>query len=317
MQNLRDKIILPFSFCRFDEDKPKLFLIDLNRKTKWLTFARIPYEYELKSFLEENLYHTTEGLLIDGCNEGVAFELLNNGYEILKTGQEAILNLQYDHFKKKSLKELIRRGNRGKQFEEIPFSSEMKYRMQKFKYECTHGNEPQLKYLFSDDFESFNRLFVIKDDMSLRGKDVWYGAFMLSHKEKDYAQTELILRRKHAPVGVMEALIYSIFNILKKEGYEYWSLGGVPFTVYEDTLFSKEGVINFIGRRLRFAYNYKGLFFFKNKFSPIWIDYYFCVRPRLTLFMSIKILIVTNLHKLIIKKIPNLLFFGIVKVKAQ
>ena len=169
-----------------------------------------------------------------------------------------------------------------------------------------NGNEPQLKYLFSDEFESFNRLFVIKDDLSLREKDFWYGAFMLSHKEKDYAQTELILRRKHAPVGVMEALIYSIFNKLKKEGYEYWSLGGVPFTVYEDKLFTKEGVINFIGRRLRFAYNYKGLFFFKNKFNPIWIDYYFCVKPKLNFSILLKVLIKTNLHKLIINKLPHI-----------
>jgi len=141
---------------------------------------------------------------------------------------------------------------------------------------------------------------------------------MLSHKEKNYAQTELILRRKHAPVGVMEALIYSIFNNLKKEGYEYWSLGGVPFTVYEDTLFTKEGVINFVGRRLRFAYNYKGLFFFKNKFmfffknkfNPIWIDYYFCVKPKLTFSILLKVLIKTNLHRLILFKLPHIISFG-------
>jgi len=305
VRTLRNNMMLPFNFCRFDEDKPKLFLIDLSRKTKWLTFARIPYAYELKSFLEENLYHTNEDILIDGCNERVAFELLNNGYEILRTGQEAILNLRYEHFKKKSLKELIRRGCRGKYFEEIPFSSEKKYRLRKFTYECTHGNEPQLKYLFSYEFESFNRLYVIKDE-----KDIWYGAFMLSNKEKNYAQTELILRRKRAPVGVMEALIYYIFYNLKKDGYEYWSLGGVPFTVYEDTLFTKEGVINFIGRSLRFAYNYKGLFYFKNKFSPIWIDYYFCVKPKITFSILLKVLIKTNLHKLIMNKLPRILMFA-------
>ncbi len=305
MQSLHEKIKLPFSFCRYDEDKPILFLIDLNKKTKWLTFARVPYGYNLTKFLKENLYTSNKGILIDGCNKGIAYELSENGYEILKTGQEAIFELQYDHFKKKSLKELIRRGNRGKQFEEIPFSIEMRDRMRKFRYECAHGKEPQLKHLFNDKFEPFNRLFVIKDD-----SDFWYGAFMLSHKEKNYAQTELILRRKHAPVGVMEALIYSIFNNLKKEGYEYWSLGGVPFTVYEDTLFTKEGVINFVGRRLRFAYNYEGLFFFKNKFSPIWIDYYFCVKPKLIFSILFKVLIKTNLHKLIIIKLPHIISFG-------
>lgn len=264
---------------------------------KWLTFARVPYEYNLKNFLRENIYTINKGILIDGCNKGVTDELSEHGYESLKTGQEAILNLSFDHFKKKSLKELIRRGFRSKQFEEVPFSMEMKNRLRKFKYDCAHGSEPQLRYLFNDEFESFNRLFVIKDE-----KDVWYGAFMLSNKEKDYAQTELILRRKNAPVGVMEALIYSVFNQLKAESFLYWSLGAVPFTVYEDTLFSKEGLLNFIGRRLRFAYNYKGLFFFKNKFNPIWIDYYFCVKPKLTLKMLVGILIKTNLLKLILSK---------------
>jgi len=305
LQSLHEKIILPFSFCRYDEDKPILFLIDLNKKSKWLTFTRVPYDYDLTKFLKEYLYTFKVGLLIDGCNKGIAYELSDNGYEILKTGQEAVLDLRYEHFKKKSLKELIRRGCRGKYVEEISFSSEMKYRLRKFKYECTHGNEPQLKFLFSDEFEPFNRLFVIKDE-----KDVWYGAFMLSHKERDYAQTELILRRKHAPVGVMEALIYSIFTKLKKEGYEYWSLGGVPFSVYEDTLFTKEGVINFVGRKLRFAYNYEGLFFFKNKFNPVWIDYYFCVKPKLTFSILFKVLIKTNLHKLIINKLPHIISFG-------
>jgi len=305
LQSLLEKILLPFSFCRYDEDKPVLFLIGLNKRTKWLTFARVPYGYNLTNFLKEHFYTFDEGILLDGCNKGVAKELSDNGYEILKTGQEAIFDLRYDHFKKKSLKELIRRGNRGKHFEEIPFSIAMRDRLRKFRYECAHGKEPQLKYLFNDEFEQYNRLFVIKDE-----SDFWYGAFMLSNKEKNYAQTELILRRKHAPVGVMETLIYSIFNNLKKEGYEYWSLGGVPFTVYEDKLFTKEGVINFIGRRLRFAYNYEGLFFFKNKFSPFWIDYYFCVKPKLTFSILLKVLIKTNLHKLIINKLPHILYSG-------
>jgi len=296
--------MLPFSFCRYYEYNPALFSIDLNKETKWLTFARLPYGYNITKFLKKYSYTSDEGILIDGCNIGLACQLSENGYEILKTGKEAILDLKSDHFKKKSLNELIRRGSRGKQFEEIPFSLEMRDRLRKFKNECAHGKEPQLKYLFNDEFEPFNRLFVIKDE-----NDIWYGAFMLSNKEKNYTQTELILRRKHAPVGVMESLIHFIFNRLKEESYEYWSLGGVPFTVYDDLLFTKEGVINFVGRRLRFAYNYKGLFFFKNKFSPVWIDYYFCIKPRLTFSILLKILVKTNLYKLIINKLPHILSF--------
>jgi len=82
------------------------------------------------------------------------------------------------------------------------------------------------------------------------------------------------------------------------EGVDIWSLGAVPFTIYNQSIFTKEGIINFIGRRLRFAYNYKGLFQFKAKFNPVWIDYYFCFKPRLTLLLLFSILIKTNLFAL-------------------
>ena len=129
MQAIREKIMLPFSFCRFDADNPESLYISLKKNTKWLTLARIPYGYNLKCFLNEHIYNSDKRILIDGCNDSVAYELSDNGFEILKTGQEAILNLAYNHFKKKSLKELIRRGYRGKHFEEIPFSVKMKNRL--------------------------------------------------------------------------------------------------------------------------------------------------------------------------------------------
>ena len=307
MQTLAEKLLLPFSICRYDGKEPQSHFVDLNKNTRWLTFTRLPYNYDLKKYVEELLAGEESGILIDGCNKKFANHLANSGFELLSIGKEAVLNIQGDHFKKKSLKELIRRGLRQKFFEEISFSIEMKKRLNNFKLNCSHGKEPQLKYLFSNEFEPFFRLFVLKDE-----NDKWYGAFMLSNKENNFAQTELILRRKNAPVGVMEALIFSIFTKLKNENYEYWSLGGVPFTVYEDKLFTKEGMINFIGRRLRFAYNYEGLYFFKNKFNPIWIDYYFCVKPKLTFSVLLKVLIKTNLHKLIIYKLPNVLSFGII-----
>ena len=307
MQTLAEKLLLPFSICRYDGKEPQSNFVDLNKNTRWLTFTRLPYGYDLNRYVEELLVEQNCGMLIDGCNKKFANHLAQSGFELISIGKEALLKIQNNHFKKKSLKELIRRGLRQKFLEEIPFSTEMKKRLKNFKLDCSHGKEPQLRYLFNNGFEPFFRLFVLKDE-----NDKWYGAFMLSNKETNFAQTELILRRKKAPVGVMEALIYSIFIKLKNEKYEYWSLGGVPFTVYEDKLFTKEGMINFIGRRLRFAYNYEGLYFFKNKFNPIWIDYYFCIKPKLTFSVLLKVLIKTNLHKLIINKLPHVLSFGII-----
>lgn len=307
MQILDDKFLLPFSICRYRLKEPHTHFTDLTKNIRWLTYSRLPYNHDLIKYITELLESTKGGILIDGCNVAFANHLSNYGFKMLSIGKEAILNIQKDHFIKKSLKELIKRGLRKKTFEEISYSTEMRNRLNKFKVECSHGREPQLKYLFNNEFEPFFRLFVLKDK-----NDKWYGAFMLSNKENNFAQTELILRRRNAPVGVMEALIFSIFNRLKNENYEFWSLGAVPFTVYDDKLLTKEGIINFIGRRLRFAYNYKGLYFFKNKFSPTWIDYYFCIKPKLTFYVLIKVLIKTNLHKLILNKLPNTLSIGII-----
>jgi len=98
-------------------------------------------------------------------------------------------------------------------------------------------------------------------------------------------------------------LIFEIFTTLKNEGKELWSLGSVPFVVKVPFSFSIQWLSNFIGRRLRFAYNYKGLFYFKNKFTPTWIDYYICYRNKLSFLQLFDLMRKTNLMSLVLKKI--------------
>ena len=284
---------LPSSFCRYDDLKPEYKLLKINRRFNWLKDVHLAYDNQLIKFVDDiNSYNNTP-IIIDGCNEAVSHYLNDLGFECIRIGKEAILDLAAEHIQKKSLKELIRRGSRKKYFSEITFSEDNMDRLKTFIKETSHGDEPQLKYLFNNTFLPFNRLFVSKDK-----NDFWYGAILLSYKEKDFVQTELMLRRKHASVGVMEALIEQIYNHLKIEGIHFWSLGAVPFTIYNQSIFTKEGIINFVGRRLRFAYNYKGLFQFKAKFNPVWIDYYFCFKSGLTLLLLFSILIKTNLSAL-------------------
>ena len=109
-------------------------------------------------------------------------------------------------------------------------------------------------------------------------------------------------RRKNAPKGVMELLVYTIFKKLKSEGARTWSLGDVPYVVYNSKIFSKEFIINFTGRKLRFAYNYLGLYNFKNKFKPEWYDSLICTNSPCPFFALIKIARVSNLIKLIFYK---------------
>jgi lysylphosphatidylglycerol synthetase-like protein (DUF2156 family) len=169
-----------------------------------------------------------------------------------------------------------------------------------FKAVCAHGKEPQLKYYFNDQFMLGTRLFVFIDHT---GK--WSGAILTAKIAEKRIRTDLLLRRKDAPKGVMELLIYTIYDKLKSEGAKTWSLGDVPYVVYNSRIFSIELAINFTGRKLKFAYNYLGLYNFKNKFNPVWNDSFICTNSRYPFLTLIKIALVSNLIKLIFYRLFN------------
>jgi len=126
-------------------------------------------------------------------------------------------------------------------------------------------------------------------------------AIQISTNSRYKYHTELLLRKKNAPVGVMEYLIYSVFGILKSTGYSEWSLGEVPFVINYETVkkYSKDYFVNKIGQLIQFAYNYKGLYNFKNKFNPRWDDLYICANPKVKLIYIAQFIFKSNLHKLI------------------
>ncbi len=236
-------------------------------------------------------------VFISGCNGEVISFFKRHNYETLKVGKEAVLFLTRNHFEKSSLRELVRRGFKHGLVEEIPYSLETAKKLEDFKKLCVHGHEPQLKYFFNDKFRPDTRLFVYKNKNA-----EWQGAITVACVTPRKVRTDLILRNKNARNGVMEALMFFIFNILKEEGYHTWSLGEVPYIVDKSPFFSKEFFINFTGRRFKFAYNYLGLYNFKNKFEPVWGSMYICSRPKLSILTLIEISWISNLIKLVLQK---------------
>ncbi len=237
-------------------------------------------------------------VFITRCNAEFVNYYIDNGFEVLKFGKEALLNLERNHFVKKSLQELIKKGLKVGNIIELNHSIENLNKLNNFKNECIHESEPQLKYVFNDVLLPSNRLFIF-----LGNNNLWLGAITISNKGKKRVTTDLMLRRKNAPKGVMEGLIFNIFNILKNEEYEYWSLGEVPFIIYDSPILTKEFMLNYAGRKLIFAYNYLGLYNFKNKFNPVWEETYLCGKPNLNLSSLLFIAYLTNLFKLVITKI--------------
>jgi lysylphosphatidylglycerol synthetase-like protein (DUF2156 family) len=280
---------LPHSFYFKLKSKEHKSIIWINNPQ--YRFDLVPLEDYNKLFLKDL------PIFITSCSKELAQFFSQNKFETLKAGKEAILNLSKDHFSKRSLKDLINAGFRNGEIEEIFYSEENGEILEKFKLECVHGKEPQLKHFFNDKFLPISRLFVYKDKQKK-----WAGGILITPKGKGKVITDLILRREHSPRGTMESLIYFIASLLKDERNDTWSLGEVPYVVDSSKFLSKEFFINFMGRRLRYAYNYLGLYNFKNKFNPEWKDIYICCKPKLTLITLLKISWLSNLAKLILKK---------------
>ena len=289
---------IPSSFNRYNETEIKFQAITLSEKRKWICNTKVPFNISAETILNEiNSQMTNSDLLFDGCSDENKNYLHLLGYKSILFGKEAIIDLSKNPFEKKSLSELVKRGSRHGKFEEVIYSDHTNKKLQDFITKTSHGTKPQLKNLFAVTFQSHHRLFVLQKNGD------WICAIMLSYKSKKNVQTELILRFAEAPIGVMEKLICEIFIQLKNEGIKYWSLGAVPFVDFDSKLFSLSWFINFTGRRIKFAYNYKGLFNFKNKFNPIWEPYYICYKNKLKIMQIFKLAQKSNLNKLIIYNI--------------
>ena len=266
---------------------------------KPLLWINNPQHYFSKAELKDDdrINSKRINVFISGCSKDYAKLFSERNFKTYKAAKEAVLRTDTDHFEKKSIRELIRYGKRNGTVREIEFTLENKIKLELFKPQCAHGKEPQLKYFFNDQFLPGTRLFVFVDKL-----DKWAGAILTARIDDSHIRTDLLLRRKDAPKGTMELLVYTIFKKLKSEGAKTWSLGDVPYIVYNSKILSKEFILNFTGRRLRFAYNYLGLYNFKNKFNPEWYDSHICTNSPYPLFSLIKIAQVSNLTKLILFK---------------
>lgn len=268
-----------------------------NKNLIWVNNPQVKYDVETLNSYNEIFFNNIP-IFMTGCNSSLIPFLKKNNFEIMKTGKEAILKFDYPHFSSKSLKEIIKIGFRNGNIIEYPYSANVAEKLEEFKLECTHANEPQLKYLYNDVLLPSNRLFVFVDKYNN-----WLGAITVRTIDNNKVITDLILRSRNATKGTMEVLIYSIFDKLKQESFKSWSLGEVPYIIYDSPKLSKEFLINFTGRRLKFAYNYMGLYNFKNKFNPEWQDIYTCGKPNLNLSIFLKAASLSNMTALVRSKL--------------
>lgn len=278
---------LPLSWARTSATEATFNVVKLPfSRRNWITTADVPFDASFEQIYRQILRSQPDGFVIRGCNRTLSDYLLSRQCQRAQTGVEAVLNLQEDSLSKASLQKLKQPGSRWGRVAEIPPTADNYRRMAHFVDKTPYGNKPRLQYSFRTHFDQTQRGFAL-----VAPSGEWLGALSLSLVNRNYTHTELLLRHKNAPPGVMETLIATVYETLQREGMAQWSLGEVPFASGSGAIFeipcsrvftsSCQRIFLNLRRLINFGYNFEGLYFFKNKFSPEWKPLYLCGKPNL------------------------------------
>ena len=287
---------LPLSWTLTPNESLVAEITRLNfNKLVWVPYHALETKAHFYKFISQQTPNAADELIIRGCNKYHAAELSKQGFASAQIGIEAILETNGNHFEKKSLQSLVKRGLRNGKVKLLSYSYSNLRKFELFKKQTVHSHKPQLKNLFQTDFTPSGLLYVFESK-----EKEWLAAILLSVNSKIKLHTELILRKPSAPVGVVEALIKQIYDDAKNNGYKKLSLGEVPFILKKNSKNNYKIYLAVkLGNMLKFAYNYKGLYNFKNKFNPKWESVYIAVKPKLKLKHLTFLFIQSNMHNLV------------------
>lgn len=279
---------LPLSWARSNTADPVFNVVKLPYSSpSWIPTAEIPQHTSFERLYLEHLSVLPNGFVLQSCGLSLRDYLIQQGCQAAAMGAEAVLDLPWRG--KRSVRELARRGRRHGVIREIELTPKHQSKVARLMSEAPARQGVQLRHTERPEFDATTRCFVFET-----AEQKWLGAVTLSTVAPDYVHTELLLRHRDAPVGIMEALISAITQQLGQEGIRHVSLGNVtPLPAAESAaifdphrhpkeLWTRSQLSFRLGRALNFAYNADGLWRFKNKFGPRWQPLYLCASPRLS-----------------------------------
>ncbi len=264
--------------------------------SEWLTYGSFPEHFSEEAILR--FFAEQSAFALRGVRKPLldAFVNLFPSYDFLLSGTEFLIEIP-NYTPKKSLRQLIKRGEKKYIFKEITqerktYAQALKKLLQTKQKEWKHP----LKNLFITHFKLPIRIFIIQNSPGEIA-----GLLTISPFGKKHWHTEQILRNPSSYIGAMEFLIHQTIRVLASEGAENLSLGEVPFT-QKNPLSFKNKLYYSVGQKIRFAYNSPGLAFFKNKFATHKEPVYLFANFSLDYLTLLNMFLKTELHKVIWKK---------------
>jgi len=271
--------LLPASWHRIEGTRPRYHKVKLPfSRHAWLPFAEIPGSYNLFDLYEDLNNSFPEGFFIRGCHPDISELFRSLKHDTFRTGIDALLDLSdRAHFEGRKVLAALKRGRRHGVVEEVSSDSIHSGRFRELLAATRHAGKPQLRHVFRSNPSQAVRCFVFR---SFSGS--WLACLTLSRQGIRAYHTELMLRSKNAPGDIMECLITEVSARLRDEGAGELSLGEVPFMLHKDDhepLSMLEQSVFSVAPLIRHAYDYEKLFFFKNKFRPLWRTMRLCAGP--------------------------------------
>ena len=223
----------------------------------------------------------------------------SRGFQVLKIGEEAIVDLKAFTLQGKAGKNLRTAVNRMTKlgyevkFYQPPISNDLLRQLKSVSDEwlqLVQGSEKKFSLGWFD--EAYLRECEIVTVQSSDG-DIIAFANILSEYQLNEVTNDMMRHRKSIENGTMDFLFISMFQHYKERGYDGFNIGLSALAGVGETQESQrlEKVLYYLYKHLERFYNFQGLHAYKDKFHPRWESRYL-VYPNLTALPDVVVALV-------------------------
>lgn len=264
---------LPLGWLRANSRMLETKHITLDSNTAFVYEVDVPNSFGSQRVQAELQERFPNGYILRGVHDRTFFGVSYHKNQWLCLGQAASIDLR-NWSPSKSLLKLVQRGENKTTVRKVGTSEAVEF------FEELRGTDKQarLKYLYRDVPSAYTPAFAAMCKTSRAP----LALVTISRNSKHGYHLEIMKRHPNAPVGTMEALLFRLVNFLKENRQNLtFSLGEVPFCAPAGL--ASEKLINFAAKAILPAYDFNGLYNFKNKFKPYWQPIYWYGWPKLKL----------------------------------
>ena len=245
----------------------------------------------IKEFYDlADLYGYT--LVFTGVDMTLFQELHDMGYDFLKLGQDALVELGEFSLagnKNKSKRQAVSRIDKaGYTFsiETPPFTDELFKELKEISDEWLNGKREKgfcVGY-FNKEYMEMDKIALVRNS---EGEIKAFATIMPMYDNKTLSID--LMRFKNIELnGIMDFIFVKLFEYGKENGYEFFNLGLVPLADVGESKYSfiREKIAYQIFMNGNFIYSFKGLKKFKDKYATKWDDKYIAYRKESSLLIT-------------------------------